>query len=216
MAGLDLGTASSASRFVQNLHTPDLHLHRHQHQHQHHQTDSEEDGNQGGPFSTDDASPHQHLVGRRPRGRPPGSKNKPKPPVIITRESANTLRAHILEVASARIDGGGGHTSRKVRDIVAVGIVPAAAGSAGSDEFDDIRGRRTRAGGGRECGGGVDGSRTGYSDCGFLHERGLREASVGGGGGGAGSSASASAFFSGSGWAIPGPIFGSTLLQFAS
>ncbi|EPS65599.1 hypothetical protein M569_09178, partial [Genlisea aurea] len=36
--------------------------------------------------------------GRRPRGRPPGSKNKPKPPVIVTRESANTLRAHILEV----------------------------------------------------------------------------------------------------------------------
>uniref|UniRef100_A0A453CX23 PPC domain-containing protein n=1 Tax=Aegilops tauschii subsp. strangulata TaxID=200361 RepID=A0A453CX23_AEGTS len=31
---------------------------------------------------------------------PPGSKNKPKPPVIITRESANTLRAHILEVGS--------------------------------------------------------------------------------------------------------------------
>lgn len=38
--------------------------------------------------------------GRRPRGRPAGSKNKPKPPVIITRESANTLRAHILEIAS--------------------------------------------------------------------------------------------------------------------
>lgn len=37
---------------------------------------------------------------RRPRGRPLGSKNKPKPPVIITRESANTLRAHILEVGS--------------------------------------------------------------------------------------------------------------------
>ncbi|KAL0464320.1 UNVERIFIED_CONTAM: AT-hook motif nuclear-localized protein 23 [Sesamum latifolium] len=30
------------------------------------------------------------VGGRRPRGRPPGSKNKPKPPVIITRESANT------------------------------------------------------------------------------------------------------------------------------
>ncbi|XP_076942846.1 AT-hook motif nuclear-localized protein 23-like [Bidens hawaiensis] len=38
--------------------------------------------------------------GRRPRGRPPGSKNKPKPPVIITRESANTLRAHILEISN--------------------------------------------------------------------------------------------------------------------
>ncbi|XP_028764255.1 AT-hook motif nuclear-localized protein 23-like [Neltuma alba] len=102
MAGLDLGTA----RFVQNLHRPDLHL-----QQQSHQPDSEEDGNRAAPFSSEDG-PHQGLelasasggpgdiVARRPRGRPPGSKNKPKPPVIITRESANTLRAHILEVAS--------------------------------------------------------------------------------------------------------------------
>ncbi|CAM0957231.1 unnamed protein product [Alopecurus aequalis] len=38
--------------------------------------------------------------GRRPRGRPAGSKNKPKPPIIITRESPNTLRSHVLEIAS--------------------------------------------------------------------------------------------------------------------
>ncbi|RVW87642.1 AT-hook motif nuclear-localized protein 21 [Vitis vinifera] len=38
------------------------------------------------------------VLARRPRGRPPGSKNKPKPPVVISRESTNTLRAHILEV----------------------------------------------------------------------------------------------------------------------
>lgn len=37
---------------------------------------------------------------RRPRGRPPGSKNKPKPPIIITRDSANALRAHVLEIAT--------------------------------------------------------------------------------------------------------------------
>lgn len=36
---------------------------------------------------------------RRPRGRPPGSKNKPKPPIIVTRDSADAMRAHILEVA---------------------------------------------------------------------------------------------------------------------
>ncbi|KAI3736868.1 hypothetical protein L2E82_26855 [Cichorium intybus] len=41
----------------------------------------------------------QHVA-RRPRGRPAGSKNKPKPPIIITRESANTLRAHAMEVTS--------------------------------------------------------------------------------------------------------------------
>ncbi|KAI3972594.1 hypothetical protein MKX01_019252 [Papaver californicum] len=37
---------------------------------------------------------------RRPRGRPPGSKNKPKPPVIVTRDSPNSLRSHILEVTA--------------------------------------------------------------------------------------------------------------------
>lgn len=36
---------------------------------------------------------------RRPRGRPAGSKNKPKPPIIITRESANALRSHVMEIA---------------------------------------------------------------------------------------------------------------------
>ncbi|KAG6434888.1 hypothetical protein SASPL_106532 [Salvia splendens] len=38
--------------------------------------------------------------GRRPRGRPPGSKNKPKPPIVVTRDSPNALRSHVLEVAS--------------------------------------------------------------------------------------------------------------------
>ncbi|CAL9079190.1 unnamed protein product [Musa textilis] len=36
---------------------------------------------------------------RRPRGRPPGSKNKPKPPVFVTRDSPNALRSHVMEVA---------------------------------------------------------------------------------------------------------------------
>uniref|UniRef100_A0A7N0ZTF2 PPC domain-containing protein n=1 Tax=Kalanchoe fedtschenkoi TaxID=63787 RepID=A0A7N0ZTF2_KALFE len=34
----------------------------------------------------------------RPRGRPAGSKNKPKPPIIITRESPNALRCHVMEI----------------------------------------------------------------------------------------------------------------------
>ncbi|GMJ12498.1 AT-hook motif nuclear localized protein 23 [Hibiscus trionum] len=110
MAGLDLGTAS---RYFHQLHRPDLHL---QHQPEldeqeasnnrvaahygsadHHQDDGSHQGldlvNAGNSGSGD-------LVARRPRGRPAGSKNKPKPPVIITRESANTLRAHILEVGN--------------------------------------------------------------------------------------------------------------------
>lgn len=37
---------------------------------------------------------------RRPRGRPPGSKNKPKPPIVITKESPNALRSHVLEITS--------------------------------------------------------------------------------------------------------------------
>ncbi|XP_065859144.1 AT-hook motif nuclear-localized protein 20 [Euphorbia lathyris] len=35
---------------------------------------------------------------RRPRGRPPGSKNKPKPPIFVTRDSPNALRSHVMEV----------------------------------------------------------------------------------------------------------------------
>ncbi|WOH09383.1 hypothetical protein DCAR_0728840 [Daucus carota subsp. sativus] len=37
---------------------------------------------------------------RKPRGRPAGSKNKPKPPIIITRDSANALRSHVMEIAN--------------------------------------------------------------------------------------------------------------------
>ncbi|CAN8231595.1 unnamed protein product [Cochlearia groenlandica] len=77
-----------------------------------HFTVANDDNNQGldlisggGSGSSGGGGGHGHggggdVVGRRPRGRPPGSKNKPKPPVIITRESANTLRAHILEVTN--------------------------------------------------------------------------------------------------------------------
>ncbi|KAG8476045.1 hypothetical protein CXB51_032818 [Gossypium anomalum] len=108
MAGLDLGTAS---RYVHQLQRPDLHL-----QHQPDPEDQEGSNNRGGHYGSaahnhDDDSHHHgldlvnaansgELGARRPRGRPPGSKNKPKPPVIITRESANTLRAHILEVGN--------------------------------------------------------------------------------------------------------------------
>ncbi|OVA01271.1 protein of unknown function DUF296 [Macleaya cordata] len=104
MAGLDLGTAS---RYVHQLHRPELHLQRQQ------QESDQDDNNSRSQFHGDDTGGHHGLeliaansgghgdiVARRPRGRPPGSKNKPKPPVIITRESANTLRAHILEVGN--------------------------------------------------------------------------------------------------------------------
>ncbi|KAL6658975.1 hypothetical protein ACP70R_003015 [Stipagrostis hirtigluma subsp. patula] len=103
MAGLDLGTSS--------------YLHHHQSLHLQHDDggaggggsdDGQQDslspgtGGSGGPPSTAGGAGigGGEVVARRPRGRPPGSKNKPKPPVIITRESANALRAHILEVAA--------------------------------------------------------------------------------------------------------------------
>ncbi|GKD06850.1 AT-hook motif nuclear-localized protein 23, partial [Tanacetum coccineum] len=62
--------------------------------------DGEDDGQDQQGLDLISPSSGGDVSGRRPRGRPPGSKNKPKPPVIITRESANTLRAHILEIGS--------------------------------------------------------------------------------------------------------------------
>ncbi|EPS68305.1 hypothetical protein M569_06465, partial [Genlisea aurea] len=38
-------------------------------------------------------------VTRRPRGRPAGSKNKPKPPIVITRDGGTALRSHVMEIA---------------------------------------------------------------------------------------------------------------------
>ncbi|XP_022842996.1 AT-hook motif nuclear-localized protein 20-like [Olea europaea var. sylvestris] len=36
---------------------------------------------------------------RRPRGRPAGSKNKPKPPTYVTQDSPYALRSHVIEVS---------------------------------------------------------------------------------------------------------------------
>ncbi|KAK8604930.1 hypothetical protein V6N13_082393 [Hibiscus sabdariffa] len=37
---------------------------------------------------------------RKPRGRPPGSKNKPKPPTVITRDSNSTMKPLIFEISA--------------------------------------------------------------------------------------------------------------------
>lgn len=49
-----------------------------------------------------DAGGHEleQPMSRRPRGRPPGSKNKVKHPMIVHKESASCLKAHILEIAN--------------------------------------------------------------------------------------------------------------------
>ncbi|XP_020218240.1 AT-hook motif nuclear-localized protein 26 [Cajanus cajan] len=96
---------------------PPFHLHQHQHQFHAlqqqntedeqsgssgglnlaHKENNAEDNNKEGP-ATASASAETEIT-RRPRGRPTGSKNKPKPPIIITRDSANALKTHVMEVA---------------------------------------------------------------------------------------------------------------------
>lgn len=88
--------------YVHRLFRPELHLQTTQQQ------------QQPSPDSKDDhsSSPPQHHTPtattssgggnstHRPRGRPAGSKNKPKPPIIVTRDSPNALRSHVLEVSA--------------------------------------------------------------------------------------------------------------------
>ncbi|KAJ0053836.1 hypothetical protein Pint_00266 [Pistacia integerrima] len=106
------------------FHTRDIHLQpHHQFQHSHQQnSDEEQNGNgslnRGQKRDRDENNTINHTniiedrdelamvsggegeITRRPRGRPAGSKNKPKPPIIITRDSANALRSHVMEIAN--------------------------------------------------------------------------------------------------------------------
>ena len=94
------------------FHTRDLHLHHQQQQQQHHfqslnqATEDENSGSSGAQKREREENSNGNNEGageaeitRRPRGRPAGSKNKPKPPIIITRDSANAMRTHMMEVA---------------------------------------------------------------------------------------------------------------------
>lgn len=111
MAGLDLGTASRYIHQLPHDH-PDLQLHRHINPDSNDNHNNNNNNNQfSGSGDPDEQSSGRQesvatgarqgdVVVRRHRGRPAGSKNKPTPPVIITRESANTLQTHILEVSS--------------------------------------------------------------------------------------------------------------------
>ncbi|KAL2514984.1 AT-hook motif nuclear-localized protein 22 [Forsythia ovata] len=100
------------------FHARDLQLHHHQFQHRQQNLEDEQSENsninrslkrdreENYSVSTAAAEGEELLpatgegeMTRRPRGRPSGSKNKPKPPIIITRDSANALRSHVMEVA---------------------------------------------------------------------------------------------------------------------
>ena len=110
--------------------TRDLHLHPHHQFQAHHNLNTNTNNNQntelddqnrgqkreredqnpatppsGGAVTGDGNEPlsaggESGEIQRRPRGRPAGSKNKPKPPIIITRDSANALRSHVMEIAN--------------------------------------------------------------------------------------------------------------------
>ncbi|KAK6160874.1 hypothetical protein DH2020_004255 [Rehmannia glutinosa] len=94
MAGYE--QQGGSSRYVHQLLTPDLHLPNSlnnptpQIHEPEKDTETAATTSSGGTPSTN----------RRPRGRPPGSKNKPKPPIIVTRDSPNALRSHVLEISS--------------------------------------------------------------------------------------------------------------------
>ncbi|KAI5655613.1 hypothetical protein M9H77_32800 [Catharanthus roseus] len=89
--------------------TRDFNL-QHQFHHQNHNSEDEQSGTSGLKRDRDEKNdsgdgkdgggdPGSGEMTRRPRGRPAGSKNKPKPPIIITRDSANALRTHVMEIA---------------------------------------------------------------------------------------------------------------------
>ncbi|KAL9413660.1 hypothetical protein AB3S75_039879 [Citrus x aurantiifolia] len=69
-----------------------------------------ESGSGGGGGGGDEEDDREHsdepregaieISTRRPRGRPPGSKNKPKPPIFVTRDSPNALKSHVMEIAN--------------------------------------------------------------------------------------------------------------------
>ncbi|OMO80966.1 hypothetical protein COLO4_23843 [Corchorus olitorius] len=96
------------------FHIRDFNLHQQQqqqeHQFHHQNSEDEQSGSSSGLRKRDrddnnTNSEGKDLTGsgegeitRRPRGRPAGSKNKPKPPIIITRDSANALRTHVMEI----------------------------------------------------------------------------------------------------------------------
>ncbi|CAK9327966.1 unnamed protein product [Citrullus colocynthis] len=52
------------------------------------------------PLSGGGASSSADTSGRKPRGRPPGSKNKPKPPIVITKENESSMKPVVIEISA--------------------------------------------------------------------------------------------------------------------
>ncbi|KAL8135845.1 AT-hook motif nuclear-localized protein 27 [Apium graveolens] len=80
--------------------------------------DPSDSDNKSSPASSGGAGPSSSN--QRPRGRPPGSKNKPKPPIVVTRDSPNALRSHVLEVSAGTdiIESLNNYAMRRGRGVV--------------------------------------------------------------------------------------------------
>ncbi|KAK4780106.1 hypothetical protein SAY87_016212 [Trapa incisa] len=50
--------------------------------------------------AVEDGSARSASAARKPRGRPRGSKNKPKPPLVITRDSESAMKPVVLEISA--------------------------------------------------------------------------------------------------------------------
>ncbi|EEF40363.1 AT-hook motif nuclear-localized protein 19 [Ricinus communis] len=68
------------------------------HHHQHHHQEIQEEEREHSDEPKEGAI--EVATHRRPRGRPAGSKNKPKPPIFVTRDSPNALKSHVMEIAN--------------------------------------------------------------------------------------------------------------------
>ncbi|KAK4746328.1 hypothetical protein SAY87_012640 [Trapa incisa] len=107
-AGYD--AAASSGRYVhQLLRPPELHLqdlcaqqsdHSKDNSPETDQRSSDADGDAANTITSSGGGTGADTPARRSRGRPPGSKNKPKAPIVVARDSPNSLRSHVLEVGS--------------------------------------------------------------------------------------------------------------------
>ncbi|XVE93037.1 hypothetical protein REPUB_Repub01dG0155500 [Reevesia pubescens] len=139
MSGLESGTGS---RYIHQLLGPELQLQRSsQHQLRDSKHSPEKEGTDPDAATTSSEAAGT-TPGRRPRGRPAGSKNKPKPPIIITRDSPNALRSHVLEISSGSdiVDSVSNYARRRGRGVCVLSgtgavtnvILRQPAGPAGS------------------------------------------------------------------------------------
>lgn len=90
-----------AGNYEHHLLAPDLHLHQSPSQHNLASEIQPPPPEKDPDAVATTSSGGTPTINRRPRGRPPGSKNKTKPPVFVTRDSPNALRSHVLEVSAS-------------------------------------------------------------------------------------------------------------------